>query len=129
MTPKREAFAAALARGLTKAAAYREAFPASLKWQDATVWRRASEMSSDRDVQGRVEDLQLKAAAANEVTMAQHIATLEELREEARAEKQFGPAIKAEELRGKASGLYIERLQHSNPDGTLRPQVIKIIAA
>jgi phage terminase small subunit len=117
LTPKREAFAAALARGLSRAAAYREAFPASLKWQDATVWRRASEMASDRDVQGRVTELGVKAAAANEFTVEQHLRTLTELRDEARADGQFAPAIKAEELRGKCAGFYVEKMQHSGPDG------------
>lgn len=119
LTPKREAFAAALARGLSQAAAYREAFPSSLKWQDATVWRRASEMAADREVQGRVAEIGAKAAAANEFTVEQHLRTLVELRDEARGERQFGPAIKAEELRGKCAGFYVERVQHEGKDGAV----------
>lgn len=38
-------------------------------------------------------------------------------------------ALKALELEGKHLGAFEERLRLSNPDGTLRPQIIKIIAA
>ncbi len=117
LTPKREAFAAALARGLSQAAAYREAFPRSLGWADATVWRKASLLAGDGEVKARVAELGAKAAAANEFTVEQHLRTLTELRDEARAEGQFAPAIKAEELRGKCAGFYTERMVHTGPDG------------
>lgn len=69
LTPQREAFAAALAQGMTQAAAYRVAYPKSLNWQDATVWKRASELAADGAVSGRVTELVQKAAGANEVTV------------------------------------------------------------
>lgn len=117
LTPKREAFAAELAKGQTQAAAYRVAFPRAVNWQDATVWRRASELAADGEVRGRVDELRIKAGEANEVTMAQHVRTLQELRDEARGVGQYAAAIKAEELRGKCAGLYVERLQHTGPHG------------
>lgn len=110
LTPKRESFAAALARGLTQAGAYRIAFPTSVGWKDATVHKRASELAADRDVLGRVAELQAAAAEANLVTLVQHVATLASLRDEARAVRQFGAAIQAETARGKASGLYSDKL-------------------
>lgn len=73
LTPKREAFAVGLAEGLSQAAAYRRAYPKSLGWKDATVWRRASEMAADREVQGRVAELAAATAAKSEVKL-QHIA-------------------------------------------------------
>lgn len=69
LTPKREAFATGLAAGMSQAAAYRAAFPASLKWKDTTVWPKASALASDGKVQARVAFLQSAAAAANEVTV------------------------------------------------------------
>lgn len=68
LTPKREAFAAGLAAGMTQAAAYRAAYPKALGWKDATVWEHASRLAADGKVQARVADLGAKAAAANEVT-------------------------------------------------------------
>lgn len=69
LTPQREAFAAALAQGMTQAAAYRIAYPKSLKWKDETVWRKASLMAAKGEVQARVTELVHKAADANEVTI------------------------------------------------------------
>lgn len=69
MTPQRETFAARLAAGDTQAAAYREAFPKSRAWKESTVHSRASELAADGEVQGRVAELQAKAAAANEVSI------------------------------------------------------------
>ena len=69
LTPKQETFAAELAKGKTQAEAYRIAFPASTKWQDSTVYKRASELAGNGEVLGRVRELTTKAAAANEVTV------------------------------------------------------------
>lgn len=117
LTPKREAFAAALARGLSQAAAYREAFPRARDWADATVWRKASLLAGDGEVQARVHELGTKAAQANELTVEQHLRTLGELRDEARHAGQYAAAIKAEEARGKCSGFYSDRVVHTGPDG------------
>ena len=91
LTPNREAFAVGLAEGLTQAAAYRRAFPRSVNWQDATVWRRASEMAGDGEVQGRVRELAAKTARASEVKLEQIAAELARLSffavRKARAEK------------------------------------------
>lgn len=126
LTPKREAFAAALAQGMSQAAAYRQAFPRSLGWAEKTVWRKASLLAGDGEVQARVAELGAKAAAANEFTVEQHLRTLVDLREEARAANQFGPAIKAEELRGKCAGFYAERMVHTGPDGGAIETVTRI---
>ena len=117
LTPKREAFAAALARGLSQAAAYREAFPRSREWVDATVWRKASLLADDGEVQARVLEIGTKAAEANEFTVAQHLSKLTELRDEAAHAGQFGPAIKAEELRGKCAGFYTEKHELTGKGG------------
>lgn len=117
LTPQRETFACELAKGGTQAAAYRIAYPKSVRWSENAVAVNASRMASNAHVRLRVEELRAKAAAANDVTLATHVATLKDLREEARAAAQFSPAVKAEELRGKASGLYIEKHEFSGAGG------------
>ena len=79
LTPQREAFAAALATGMTQAAAYRQAYPKSLKWKDATVWRKASLLAGNGDVRARVEELSKKAASANDVTVERVVRELARL--------------------------------------------------
>lgn len=69
LTPQREAFAAALAQGMTQAAAYRVAYPKSLNWKDASVWDTASKLAANPEVRQRVEALTKAAADANEVTV------------------------------------------------------------
>ncbi len=79
LTPKREAFAAGLAQGLSQAEAYRRAFPASLKWKDVAVHNRASELAGLGEVRVRVAELGAKAAAANEVTVERVVKELARL--------------------------------------------------
>lgn len=79
LTPRQEAFAAGLAQGLTQAAAYREAYPKSRAWKDASVWDQASKLAANPEVRQRVEDLKAKAAAANEVTVERVVAELARL--------------------------------------------------
>lgn len=117
LTPKREVFALGLARGLSQSAAYREAFPSSHTWADSTIWSKASTLAKDGKVSERVAELLSKAAAANEVTLASHVAELASLRNDAKAAEQYGAAIQAEIARGKASGLYSEKVQISGAGG------------
>jgi hypothetical protein len=117
LTPKREQFALGLAEGLNQSDAYRRAFPSSLKWKDSVLWSKASILAADGKVKARVAELQQKAAEANELTLAQHVATLAELRDEARNVLQLAAAISAEVARGKASGLYVEKHEVTGKGG------------
>lgn len=119
MTPQQEAFAVALAQGQNQADAYRTAYPKSKKWAETSLWPEASRLAADPKVRARVDELKRQAAKANELTVTEHLRTLTELREEARSGGQMSAAIKAEELRGKCSGFYSERIVHDL--GTIGP--------
>jgi phage terminase small subunit len=56
LTAKQEAFAQAIADGMTQADAYRKAYSAG-KMADKTVWVKASELMADGKVSGRVAEL------------------------------------------------------------------------
>lgn len=73
MTPKQEAYCNARARGLSQRKAYREAYPASEKWQDETVDKRASELERNGEVLGRLREIQGAAADEAKVTRSQVI--------------------------------------------------------
>ena len=79
LTPQREAFAVGLAKGLSQAAAYREAFPASMKWTAPTVWSHASELASNGDVRARVAQLREMATAAHDVSVERIVEELARL--------------------------------------------------
>ncbi len=69
LTPRQEAFATGIASGLSQADAYRAAYPRSAKWQEKSVWERASALAANAKVSARVAFLGAKAAAANDVTV------------------------------------------------------------
>lgn len=61
MTPKREAFARLVASGKSQSEAYRQSFDVS-RMKPEHVAKRASEVATNRDVAGRIKELQAKAA-------------------------------------------------------------------
>lgn len=129
LTPKQEKFAQAVASGMTQAAAYREAYPKSTEWKDSTVWSKASVLMSEDKVLERVAGLQSEGAKIAVYTLAEHFSRLDKLSRGAESEGKFAEAVKAEELRGKAAGLYTERQQidHTTNGETIQPQVIEIV--
>lgn len=110
LTPKREAFASGLAEGLSQAEAYRRAFPASLKWQEKSVWAKSSLLASDVNVRQRVAEIQSEVAERVLCSLEDHVGHLARLRGIAEDAGQISAAVKAEELRGKVCGLYAERV-------------------
>ena len=62
MTPKQEHFAQCIADGMTQADAYRAAYGAD-KMKTETIHKRASELMSDGEVKGRVQELKSKLSA------------------------------------------------------------------
>lgn len=128
LTPRRERFAQCIASGMSQADAYRASF--SVERSTAkTIQEAASRLMKDSKIRARLDELRAPIVKNVQVTLENHLRDLMALRNLATKEKQMSAAINAEIARGKACGLYVEKLQHSNPDGTLRPQVIKIIAA
>ena len=109
--------------------AYREAYRVRNGTKLSSVNVNASKLMNDAKVAQRVAELRAPIVKNVQVTLENHLRDLMALCNLATKEKQMSAAINAEIARGKACGLYVEKLQHSNPDGTLRPQVIKIIAA
>ena len=76
----------------------------------ATVHKRASELLAKGEIAGRIEALKAQAAAEAQVTLVNHLNVMNRLRDNAASAGQFGPAIKAEECRAKACGIYKEKL-------------------
>jgi hypothetical protein len=62
LTQKRETFARLYVEYGDASKAYREAFPSSRQWKDSAVWKRASEMLKNGEVQGRIEELKKRRA-------------------------------------------------------------------
>lgn len=83
MTPKREKYCQARARGLSQRQAYREAYPASVEWADETVDKRASELEKNGEVLGRLEELRSESAKRAVISKAKLLNRLDSLADKA----------------------------------------------
>ncbi len=87
-------------------------------YSEKTAAQLASRLLTKANIIARVAELQAEAAERNEVTVDNVIAELVELRDGAKAAKQFGPAIRAEELRGKTLGMFVDTKRHETSEMT-----------
>lgn len=115
LTAKQEKFAQGVASGLSQAEAYRRAYPGSEKWAENAVDSNASQLAADTKIAQRIAELRAPVVEACQLTLVSHLAELNRLKMMAEAGENVGAAIRAEELRGKASGLYVERVERGEP--------------
>ena len=118
LTQKQENFCLAYIETGNASEAYRKAYNAD-GMKPETVNRKAKELLDNGKITARLEELRKPVAESAQITLAQHLSTLEELRELAKEEGKYGPAIQAEIARGKAAGLYVER-SHIDGEITVR---------
>jgi phage terminase small subunit len=116
LTPKQELFCLEYIKTGNASEAYRTAYDAA-KMKPATVNRSAKEVLDNPKIAARVEELRKPVVEAAQLTLAEHLRALKELRDAALAQNQFGPAVTAEVSRGKASGLYTEKQEITGKDG------------
>lgn len=125
LSPQRETFAQLVASGKSQAEAHREAYPRSRNWKPDAVHQSASRLMTDVKVAARVAELRAPIIAKVGITLEQHLADLQRLRDLAEADGKYSAAVSAELARGKASGLHVERVQH---EGGIQIQVVTGIA-
>jgi phage terminase small subunit len=116
LTPKQEAFAQAVATGKTQADAYRHAFNAS-KMKAQTIQSKACLLMADGKVRARVAELRKPVVEAVQITLASHLSRLADLSDKAEQEGKYSAAVAAEIARGKASGLYVDKVENTGPNG------------
>ena len=126
LTPKQEKFALEVASGKTQSDAYRAAFNVKPTTKDTSVNVNASKLMADANIAQRVEELRKPIADKAMITLESHIERLKELAELAIDQGQIAAAIKAEELCGKASGVYVEKRQITGADGGPVQHAIKV---
>ena len=89
---------------------------------------RATELMKRADIRNEISKQLEEIREKWRITKDQHFQELGELREMAKVSKNVNAAVRAEELRGKVAGLYIDRqiLASANmvrlPDGTMKPE-------
>ena len=118
LTQKQENFCLAYIETGNASEAYRRVYNAK-GMKPETVNRNAKALLDNNKIATRLEELRKPVTESAQITLAQHLSTLEELRELAKEEGKYGPAIQAEIARGKAAGLYVER-SHIDGEITVR---------
>lgn len=109
LTQKQEMFCISYIETGNASEAYRRSYDAK-KMSETSVWRKAKELIDNGKVSARIQELRAPAVKAAQITLEQHLADLKALRDKADAAEKYGPAIQAEMARGKASGLYVDKI-------------------
>ncbi len=112
LTPKQQAFVQGLLEGKSASNAYRAAYDCS-NMAEPTVWSEASRLRANPKVSAWLRHYQRIGMDEARITLQEHLAELARGREVALALGQASAAVQAEHYRGKAAGLYEERLSIS----------------
>ncbi len=110
LTNKQDKFAQGVASGMTGADAVRAAYSVE-KWKPEAIHSRAYKLMQIGEVLARVEELRKPILEAVGLTLAVHLSRLDDLSRGAEKIESYGPAISAEVSRGRAAGLYVDRLE------------------
>ena len=130
LTAKQEAFAQAVASGMTQAAAYRAAYNAD-KMADATIWKRASELMADGAVSGRVNELRAETAKKQLWTREMGVkALIKAYRVAEEKNNAAGMTGAAKELNAMHGYNEPAKIDITSSDGSMAPKIdtIRIIA-
>lgn len=121
-------FAKLLAEGKTQSDAYRMAINPNI--DDKCIWASASRLANQVNVKLWVDALKLNVLNATSYSMEMHIAELEEARQLSKNSGNMGAMVNATVAKGKATGKYIDRVEHINTVKThksLEDKLSKII--
>lgn len=109
LTPKQEAFCLAYVETGSAVEAYRRAYkPTSTNAN--SIKATAGRTVVLQHIKARIAELQAPAAKKVGLTLESHLLELEKLRDKADQATDYGAAIRAEVARGKAAGLYVEKI-------------------
>ncbi len=106
LTNQQLSFVQGILAGKTQSDAYRDAYDTS-NMLATSVHCEASKLRSHPKISQWISLGRRQAMARGTITLEGHLAELESLKEEARSTGNYGAAVKAEELRGKAAGVYL----------------------
>ena len=110
LTPKQENFVLAYLETGNASEAYRRIYDISNS-SPASINRKAVELLENGKITARIEELRKPIREKACLTLEEHLNTLQRLRDKAEESMQFTAAITAETNRGKASGLYTEKVE------------------
>lgn len=118
LTQKQEAFCLGYIETGNGTEAYRRAY-GTQKMADKTINEKASKLLAADKIRARLEELRAPVRAKAMLTLESHLERLDDLSRKAETAEQYAAAISAETSRGKAAGLYVEKIR------VLRPRVVR----
>jgi hypothetical protein len=113
LTQPQETFAQALVRGASQSQAFREAYPTSAAWKDASVWNKASALARLPEVRARCEALRAPVAERVQYNLEVAMREAHDAFEVSRTNRQGGAMVAAAQLRAKLNGLLVDRREIS----------------
>lgn len=125
LTAKQEAFCLAYIETGNASEAYRRSYSAS-GMKPETINTKSSELMANGKIAARLDELREPVRNRAMLTLESHLARLDHLSRLAEGSAQYSAAIKAEESRGKAAGLYTDKVDHTSSDGTFGAKDLKI---
>jgi len=108
LTSKQEKFCQEVVKGESYSDAYRNSYNAG-KMKIETIQRKAHDVAQNGKVRARIDEIREPVVRDCRITLEDHLTTLDRLSVLAEENNQIPAAVKAQELRGKASGIYVER--------------------
>lgn len=111
LTQKQEAFCLAYIETGNATEAYRRVYNCE-KMASTTINRNAKTLIDDSKITARLDELRAPVRERAQITLEQHLNDLKRLRDRAEESEKYAAAVSAEVSRGKASGLYVEKIDH-----------------
>lgn len=127
LTMKQEKFCQNMEKGMTQLDAYRDAYDSS-KMTEKSARERACILAKNINIRARREELRAPVLEKMGYTIEKHLQELYDLAKKAADEGQFAPAVQAITNRGKCSGFYVEKVDHTSSDKSFSPTRIEIVA-
>lgn len=112
LTPKQEAFVQAIVRGANQTEAYGQA-GYSLQQAPETIWSHASALANDDKVLARIHELKAAVAVNRGWNLDKLIQRSEINLDGAQLDRNWSAADKVINTIGKATGLLVEKVEHS----------------
>lgn len=106
---RHEAYAQGLAKGNSQRTAYRAAFHNSVKWKDATVDKRASELAQTGEILGRLRELAEAASSEAVMDVRQRLEYLTGIIRSSR--ERTADKLKAIDIINKMQGEYVQKVE------------------
>jgi phage terminase small subunit len=123
LTQKQEAFCIEVASGVHQNQAYKTVYSTQSN-TDKTIGEKASRFMADPKIKARIAELRKPVIEKMQITLESHLAELARLRSVAEEKGQINAAITAETNRGKASGLYVDKVE-ANVNGNLTVEIVR----